>query len=262
MGASGGTIYLAATTMNVGTALVQAKGGGGGGGAGGTNGCTDNAGAGGSVGSASGKDGAASCSGCGSGGALGASGADGMIRLDYGNLTGSPSPAAAFTKQYGQVGTRVGIGTTTPTANLQVIGNVAATGYFDIAEDFPVNGQIRAGDVLVIDTAHPGGLIRSSRAFDPLIAGVVSDKPAFGITMPGGGIPMALMGRVKTRVTLEAGAIGVGDVLTSSSTPGRAMRCKKLERCLHAVIGKALESYPGPGVDEKDPQILVLVRPY
>jgi hypothetical protein len=169
---------------------------------------------------------------------------------------------ATYTRQFGPIGTRVGIGTTTPIANLQVMGNIAATGYFDVAEDFPVSGQIQAGDVLIIDVARSGALVRSTRAFDPLVAGVVSDKPAFGISMGGGGIPMALMGRVKTRVTLEGGPIDIGDVLTTSSTPGRAMRCARPEQCLHAVVGKALEPFRALDDRDRDPKILVLVRPH
>jgi hypothetical protein len=60
---------------------------------------------------------------------------------------------------------------------------------------------------------------------------------------------LALIGRVPVKVTTENGPIRVGDLLTSSSLPGYAMRCTNAKQCEGAIIGKALESLEqGTGV--------------
>lgn len=52
---------------------------------------------------------------------------------------------------------------------------------------------------------------------------------------------LALMGIVPVKATTENGPIKPGDLLTSSSTPGYAMRCPVPKECEGAIIGKALE---------------------
>lgn len=52
---------------------------------------------------------------------------------------------------------------------------------------------------------------------------------------------LALVGVVPVKVTTENGPIEPGDLLVSSSTPGRAMRCSEPRDCRGAIIGKALE---------------------
>ncbi|MFQ6117471.1 MAG: hypothetical protein ACE5LQ_04320, partial [Candidatus Bipolaricaulia bacterium] len=52
---------------------------------------------------------------------------------------------------------------------------------------------------------------------------------------------LALMGVVPVKATAENGPIKPGDFLTTSSTPGYAMRCGDIERCEGAIIGKALD---------------------
>ena len=65
---------------------------------------------------------------------------------------------------------------------------------------------------------------------------------------------MALMGRVYVKATAENGPIRPGDLLTTASKPGYAMRCPDLSLCEGALVGKALEPLPrGEGL------ILVLV---
>jgi hypothetical protein len=52
---------------------------------------------------------------------------------------------------------------------------------------------------------------------------------------------LALMGRVYVKATAENGPIRVGDLLTTASVPGYAMRCDSPEECGGAIVGKALE---------------------
>jgi subtilisin family serine protease len=65
---------------------------------------------------------------------------------------------------------------------------------------------------------------------------------------------LALIGRVPVRATTENGPIRVGDLLTSASKPGYAMRCESTEKCEGTIIGKALEP-----LEEGEGLILVLL---
>lgn len=51
---------------------------------------------------------------------------------------------------------------------------------------------------------------------------------------------MALMGRVPVKASTENGPIRPGDLLVSASMPGHVMRCPHPQRCLGALVGKAL----------------------
>jgi hypothetical protein len=68
-------------------------------------------------------------------------------------------------------------------------------------------------------------------------------KGAGGLGLQPGERPLlALLGRVPVKATTENGPIRPGDLLTSASKPGYAMRCEDIHRCEGAIIGKALEA--------------------
>jgi hypothetical protein len=154
-------------------------------------------------------------------------------------------------------GGNVGIGTVTPAARLSVNGDVEVTGDIrllnaDCAEDFDVAGaeEIEPGTVMVIDEG--GALKRSQQAYDKRVAGVVSGAGSLkpGIILDkeesnGERLPVALMGKVACKVDARHSPIGVGDLLTTSSTPGYAMKADDPLRAFGAVIGKALRSLKG-----------------
>lgn len=52
--------------------------------------------------------------------------------------------------------------------------------------------------------------------------------------------PLALAGTVFCQADASNGPIGLGDLLTTSSTPGHAMRATDPVRAFGAVLGKAL----------------------
>jgi len=117
----------------------------------------------------------------------------------------------------------------------------------DCAEDFQVRdaATIEPGTVLVIDEA--GGLRRSRTAYDRRVAGVVSGagglRPGIVLDKQQEGSdrrPIALVGKVFCKVDAAGGAIAIGDLLTTSDTPGHAMRVGDPSRAFGAVIGKAL----------------------
>jgi hypothetical protein len=67
-------------------------------------------------------------------------------------------------------------------------------------------------------------------------------KGAGGLGLePGERRLLALLGRVPVKATTESGPIRPGDLLTSASKPGYAMRCESPKLCEGALLGKALE---------------------
>jgi hypothetical protein len=120
----------------------------------------------------------------------------------------------------------------------------------DAAEDFEVAdaAQLEPGTVMVIDPEDPGGRLRPSETpYDRTVAGVLSGAGDLrpGIVLGRGPArsnrrPLALVGRVHCKVDARGAPIAVGDLLTTSSTPGHAMRASDPQRAFGAVIGKAL----------------------
>lgn len=147
---------------------------------------------------------------------------------------------------------RVGIGTTAPQAMLDVNGTtrikvLQITGA-DLAEKFPTSGgKVEPGTVMEIDPENPGLLRKASGAYNQRVAGVVSganDFPAGAILghLPGceDAPPIALSGRVWTYCDASAAPIAPGDLLTTSATPGHAMKALDRERSHGSIIGKAM----------------------
>jgi hypothetical protein len=52
--------------------------------------------------------------------------------------------------------------------------------------------------------------------------------------------PVALVGKVFCKVDASFGAIVAGDLLTTCTTPGHAMKASDRTRALGAIVGKAL----------------------
>jgi hypothetical protein len=155
----------------------------------------------------------------------------------------------------------VGIGTTDPEVRLHVAGTTRTgvleiVGGSDLAEPFPVSGtgRIEPGMLVSIDAEHPGQLMLCTHAYDRTVAGVVSGANGInaGLTMKQAGtiadgtLPIALSGRVYCWCDADAGGeIQPGDLLTSSDTPGHAIRVTDHARARGAVIGKAMERLEG-----------------
>mgnify|MGYP006279109539 CR=1 FL=1 len=121
----------------------------------------------------------------------------------------------------------------------------------DVAERITSSEAVESGDVVEIDPKHPNHFRKALGARSTHVAGVVSTKPGVTLGNAFGGNSqqwnddrslLALAGRVPVKVTTENGPIRVGDLLTTSSRSGHAMRCGDVTHCPGAVIGKALES--------------------
>jgi hypothetical protein len=115
---------------------------------------------------------------------------------------------------------------------------------FDL-EDDPSNAE--AGTVLVI---HPSGKLSAcAEPYDTRVAGVVSGagdlRPAIILQrlhdQPGRS-PVALVGKALCKVDATFGEVRAGDLLTTSATPGHAMKVTDRSKALGAILGKALGS--------------------
>lgn len=122
----------------------------------------------------------------------------------------------------------------------------------DYAEDFDIVDLEGAepGTVMVLDDS--GGVRVSDEAYDRRVAGVISGaggyKPAVILDRQGTGSnrrPLALMGKVYCWADAAAAPIAIGDLLTTSSTPGHAMKAVNQAQAFGAVIGKALRPLAG-----------------
>jgi subtilisin family serine protease len=156
-------------------------------------------------------------------------------------------------------------------------GNVYAAGSFnsggaDVAEYILASEPLEPGDVVELDPHNPKHYRKVQEPYSPLVAGVISTAPGFvlgakhlslalsvngegrGEVEPGERPLLALLGRVPVKATTESGPIRPGDLLTSASKPGYAMRCEDIHRCEGAIIGKALEA-----LDKGEGVILVLL---
>lgn len=165
----------------------------------------------------------------------------------------------------------VGVGTATPTSRLHVNGTTTTnvltiTGGSDIAEPFDVASEqaVQPGMVVTIDEKQVGKLRLATSAYDHAVAGIISGangvKPGVTLTQEGtvadGKFPVAMSGRVWCYVDADAnGSVVAGDLLTTSATPGYAMKATDTSKSHGAILGKAMSSLPkGKGL------VLVLVN--
>jgi hypothetical protein len=196
-------------------------------------------------------------------GNLGFDGSDGTPNAGYlrfGDNTGWKFHITRQREKGG--GAPLNTGTTGVLVTIQDNGNVTMTGSLnvggditmpasDFAEDFQVAGDaVEPGTVMVLD--QKGALCESSTGYDRRVAGVISGA---GDYRPGlildrqrsseGRLPLALVGKVYCKVDAAYGPIEVGDLLTTSPTPGHAMKASDPSKAFGAVIGKALRPLQG-----------------
>lgn len=125
-------------------------------------------------------------------------------------------------------------------------GNFYATSFRsasdEVAKSMPVVQQVSLGDVVVVDRMNHGWLKLADMPADPGVVGVIAAAPGvlLGAEKDSAKAPVALSGIVKCKVDANQGAIQVGDLLTTSSTQGYAMRNDQAKP--GTIIGKALEA--------------------
>lgn len=123
----------------------------------------------------------------------------------------------------------------------------------DCAEEFDiVEGAVEVEPGMVMVIEHDGALRPSDITYDKRVAGVISGagdyKPGIVLDRKQSAeyrLPIALVGKVYCKVDAEYGSIQVGDLLTTSPTPGHAMKVDDPLKGFGAVLGKALGPLEG-----------------
>jgi len=179
---------------------------------------------------------------------------------------------------------KVGIGTTTPDSKMQVTGGGLCVGsdvncntdnntegvvyssstamsVYDVAENYPTKDEtLKAGEVVSADQNNEVFVERSTSAYNQNLLGIISTEP--GVLLGGFAakdyfdeikVPVALSGRVPVYIATSSAEIKVGDFLTSSNEPGKAMKAEKAG----PIVGKALESWTSDSGKDK---IMVFVN--
>lgn len=202
----------------------------------------------------------------GQGGARGAYGkASGVAGTNYGvygDVTSAAGWGGYFTGGNGLYANRFSIATSVSGVVYNTIGTAATSqglaaatdlfiagklevdgasyfdgGHVDLAEMVAYSGEGEAGDVVVVDDQNDNSAKIATKPYDQSVLGIISTKPSLTIT---GGIKegklLAIAGRVPTKVSNINGAIHRGDLLTTSSLPGYAMKTA----APGPIVGKAL----------------------
>ena len=129
---------------------------------------------------------------------------------------------------------------------------IQITGGSDLSELFDVDAKTKPlpGMVVAIDPDHPGQLVPAAQEYDRKVAGIISGAGgiATGMMMgqdgsiANGEYPVALTGRVYCLVDATEAAVQPGDMLTTSTCVGHAMKATDMTRSHGSIIGKAMSS--------------------
>jgi hypothetical protein len=137
----------------------------------------------------------------------------------------------------------------TVTGDISVNGDIVLTNAADCAEDFDVADMATSEPGTVMVLGRGGILEACSRSHDRRVVGVVSGAADFkaGLVLDrqyGRTVrrPIAMMGKVYCKADARFGKIEIGDLLTTSSTIGHAMRADEPTTAFGAIIGKAMQA--------------------
>ena len=128
---------------------------------------------------------------------------------------------------------------------IQIKGVTDFAEYFDIMES---GIDAEPGMLVCIDEFEEGKMAISAKAYDKKVAGVISGangiKPGMMMgqkgTVADGKHPVAISGRVYVKAETFKNYIKPGDLLTTSPTPGYAMKATNNKKATGAIIGKAM----------------------
>jgi hypothetical protein len=140
------------------------------------------------------------------------------------------------------------------TGDIRLTGDVVVTGDIrlinaDCAEDFDISAAEPVAPGMVMVLGADDALKPCQHAYDKRVVGVVSGAGDYrpGIVLDkhpdrANRSSVALLGKVFCRVDADYGPVTAGDLLTTSDTPGHAMKAADPFRAFGSVIGKALRS--------------------
>jgi len=171
------------------------------------------------------------------------------------NYAGGPGVWGYSTGNAGQFEGNVAVTGDITARNCAVSGNVTVDGDIllqnpgqDCAEDFDVaDPDLAAGTVVVMCESGTGSVRPCDAEYATTVVGIISGagglRPAITLgRQPSAALrmPVALVGKVYCKADATYAPISVGDLLTTSRTPGHAMRATDTGRAFGSVIGKAL----------------------
>ena len=165
---------------------------------------------------------------------------DGTLRLgQYGNVGNVSIYGADGSKQIELAGA---------TGSIYLSGQVTSINS-DCAEEFDVADSEALTPGMVVVLSGEGTVCKCTKPYDKKVVGVMSGA---GNYQPGilldksldgeNRAPISLMGKVYCKVDAQYASIEVGDLLTTSPTPGHAMKALEQDRSFGSVLGKALQS--------------------
>jgi hypothetical protein len=144
---------------------------------------------------------------------------------------------------------------------LRIHGGADLSERFDVATSSDV--AVEPGTVVTIDPEGSGRLLVSGAPYSTRVAGIIAGaggiepgmlKHQEGVAETEGQHPVALTGRVYAKADTSNGPIRPGDLLTTSSRSGHAMRATDTQRANGAILGKAMTR-----LDEETGLVLVLI---
>ena len=160
----------------------------------------------------------------------------------------------------------------------RIYAEAARTTAIDVAENYPTKDiELEAGDLVMLDENNPVFVTkyvksevstttaRASSTAPRTLLGVVSTNP--GVLLGGFGndaflgereVPVALAGRVPTKVNLEGGDIRIGDRISFSTVPGVGQKA----RTSAMTVGIALESFVATSTSASTTEGLVTLAVY
>jgi hypothetical protein len=122
-----------------------------------------------------------------------------------------------------------------------ILSNADAAEHFDLAE----SETVTPGSLMVLN--HEGKLEPSKTPYDNKVVGVVAGagnyRPGIVLDHKKGTemrVPISVLGKVTCKADACYGPIEIGDLLTTSPTPGHAMKASDPSRSFGSIIGKAL----------------------
>ena len=128
----------------------------------------------------------------------------------------------------------------------------------DYAEMFPVsNPLITAGDIVSVDTGIPVSMKLAAADDGAPLAGVIATNPGqlLGDKDAAGSRPVALAGRVPTKVNMVGGPISIGDRIAPSSVPGVGKKAGPFDNS----VGIALNSFSGSADGSSQGSVTVFI---
>lgn len=134
-----------------------------------------------------------------------------------------------------------------------VFGQADSSG---VAISYPINADTAESGHIIC--AGSEGFVLCDRAFDPQLAGVITDNPAVALEAPGteGDITRLVLanGTAVVKVSGEGGAIKKGNFVTSSEVPGVG----QLATRNGYVLGAALDNFDGESADDRGEVLVAL----